>query len=61
MKHYRLLPDPKGDVQMYKKFWYGVDQELNIKVPPLLAYADLINIGDRRCIEPAQKLYNEYL
>lgn len=30
-------------------------------VPPLLAYADFMNTNDRRCMETAQKIYNEFL
>jgi len=59
IKHYRLIPDPKGNIKVYKKFW--TYDEINDKaVPPLLAYADLMNTGDHRCIETAQKIYNEF-
>jgi hypothetical protein len=60
MKKYRLLPDNKGNVKIYTKFW---KQELdyNETVPPLLAYADLMITGDRRCVETAQKIYERYL
>jgi hypothetical protein len=61
IKHYRLIPDPNGNVQVYKKFWFDGNEENYNKVPPLLAYADLVSTNDRRCIETAQKLYNEYL
>ena len=30
-------------------------------VPPLLLYADLMNTNDRRCIETAQKIYDEFI
>ncbi len=55
IKNYRLVPDKKGKVQVYKKFWNDID------VPPVLVYADLMNTGDGRCMEMAQKLYDEYL
>jgi hypothetical protein len=59
IKNYRLIPDPKGNVKAYKKFW--TYNEINDKaVPPLLAYTDLMNTGDHRCIETAQKIYNEF-
>ena len=36
------------------------NQEVNDNtVPPLLIYTDLMNTGDHRCIETAQKIYNE--
>ena len=58
IKHYRLIPDPKGNVKVYKKFW-KYDEVNNNTVPPLLIYTDLMNTGDHRCIETAQKIYNE--
>jgi len=60
IKHYRLIPDPKGNVQVYQKFWKK-DEVNDVMVPPLLIYTDLINTGDRRCIETAQKVYNDLL
>jgi hypothetical protein len=59
IKHYRLIPDPKGNVKVYRKFWQ--DDEVNDNtVPPLLVYTDLMNTGDHRCIETAQKIHNEF-
>lgn len=60
IKNYRLIPDEKGNVKVYKKFWYLEDGD-NRTVPPLLIYADLINTNDRRCIETAQKIYDTFL
>ncbi|MFA6924257.1 MAG: type IV toxin-antitoxin system AbiEi family antitoxin [Bacteroidales bacterium] len=46
-----LIPTPNGNVRIYKKFWKDkFDSKI---VPPLLVYADLINTGDKRCIETA--------
>lgn len=59
MKNYRLVPDPAGNVKVYKKFWDN-DKVNDNFVPPLLAYADLINTGDPRCMETAEKIYNEF-
>lgn len=60
MKNYRLVPDEGGNVKIYEKFWKDDTGEKNA-VHPLLAYADLIMKGDRRCTETAEKIYNEYL
>ena len=60
MKNYRLVPDINGNVKIFKKFWENEDVNNNV-VHPLLAYTDLINKGDRRCTETAQKIYDEYL
>ncbi len=58
IKHYKLIPDPTGNVKVIKKFWKDDDAENT--VPPLLTYADLVNTGDHRCIETAQKIYDEF-
>lgn len=60
MKNYRLVPDVGGNVRIYKKFWKA-DTENTNAVHPLLAYADLVMKGNRRCAETAEKIYNEYL
>ena len=60
MKNYLLVPDNNGNVKVFKKFWEN-DEVNNNVVHPLLAYADLINKGDRRCTKTAQKIYDEYL
>lgn len=60
IKNYRLVPDEKGNVNVYQKFWLDKEEELNV-VPPLLVYTDLINTNDKRCIETAQKVYEQYL
>lgn len=67
IKNYRLIPDEKGNVKAYQKFWQNEEIENNtttvkdVVVPPLLVYTDLMNTGDRRCIETAQKIYDEFL
>lgn len=60
MKIYRLVPDPQGYIIVYSKFWEDNQEQGNI-VPPLLAYTDLINSGDSRNIETAEKIYEQYL
>lgn len=60
IKGYRLIPDEKGNVKVYQKFWHDDEVAENI-APPLLVYADLMNTGDRRCIETAQKVYEQLL
>ncbi|RAR46503.1 type IV toxin-antitoxin system AbiEi family antitoxin [Flavobacterium lacus] len=60
IKNYRLVPDIQGNVKVFKTFWITDEVNDNV-VQPLLAYADLIAKGDRRCTETAQKIYDEYL
>ncbi|MEO8414323.1 MAG: type IV toxin-antitoxin system AbiEi family antitoxin [Ginsengibacter sp.] len=61
IKKYRLVPDIKGNIKIYKVFWHQKEETAINTVHPLLVYADLINTGDRRCIETAQKIYDELL
>nr|WP_288980183.1 type IV toxin-antitoxin system AbiEi family antitoxin [uncultured Allomuricauda sp.] len=60
MRNYRLVPEKNGPIKVYEKFWKG-ETPVPKAVHPILAYADLILKGDRRCRETANKLYNEYL
>ncbi len=60
IRNYKLIPDRKGNVVVYKKFWVNNDTQ-GIIVDPLLVYTDLINKLDRRCTEIAQKIYDERL
>lgn len=54
-----LIPDKKGEIKIYKKFW---NHELEGRtVPPLLIYADLMGSGNSRCLEAAQKILNHEL
>jgi hypothetical protein len=61
MKNYRLVPDEKGNIEVYKKFWKIKGNAIEHAVPPILAYTDLINTGNQRCIETAQKLYEKHI
>ena len=62
MKHYRLIPDDKGNVEVYRKFWNTkTNDAVENAVPPLLAYTDLINTGTQRCLETANRIYEKYL
>lgn len=61
--NYRFMPDPEGYIFVYKKFWRErKEEEQNQKVaPPLLVYADLMIQGDRRSMETAKKVHDEYI
>jgi hypothetical protein len=61
MRNYRLIPDPTGDVRVYKKFWNNEIMDNNKAVPPLLTYVDLTNTGDKRCLETAEIIYNQHV
>jgi hypothetical protein len=60
---FRLKADPTGKVELLKAFWDPQGMELpdSRVVPPLLAYADLLNLGDARAAEAAGWLDERYL
>jgi hypothetical protein len=60
IRNYKLAPDPKGYINIYKRFWKQDELRKNV-VSPLLVYTDLINTGNGRNIETAQKVYEQYL
>jgi hypothetical protein len=53
----RLVPDPNGNVEIMRKFW-PFDGENPGLAPTILIYADLLAIGDARCLETAEQLYD---
>ena len=61
IKNYRMIPDPEGNIRVYEKFWNEELDNQNNAVPTLLTYTDLINIGDKRCRETAEIIYNQYV
>ena len=60
IKNYKLIPDEKGNVKVYKKFWQEDEDNGNF-VPPLLVYSDLINADDKRCQETGRMVYKKFL
>ena len=60
IKNYKLIPDEKGNVKVYKKFWQEDEDNGNF-VPPLLVYSDLINSDDSRCQETGVMVYKKFL
>jgi len=60
MKEIKLLPDPNGNVKLYKKFW-NENGDDNAHVPEILVYADLLNHGDPRNLEIAERIYEQHL
>lgn len=63
VKQLKAVPDEKGKVQVFKKFWrdWPENRSLPYAVPPLLAYADLINGNDSRQWEIAEKIKHTHL
>ena len=58
MKQYRLKPDPKGNIQVYLPFTTNLEfMREEQATHPILTYADLLNTGEPRNLEVAQKLY----
>ncbi len=54
MKTGAVKPSDDGIIAVYRKFWLG-DASLKT-VPPVLTYADLMDFGNSRCIEAAQRM-----
>ena len=53
---FKLRPDPDGSVEFVKRFWaFDTDDEGLVPLP--LIYADLLTIGDARCLETANLVY----
>jgi hypothetical protein len=55
IKNYHLIPDENGNLNVFKNFW-STDETNSDTAPPLLVYADLMNEGDRRCLETVNKI-----
>ncbi|HTY61897.1 MAG TPA: type IV toxin-antitoxin system AbiEi family antitoxin [Acidobacteriota bacterium] len=53
-----LKTDPAGEVEILRRFWHFDNREPAL-TPTLLVYADLLAIGDARCLEIAKLLYDE--
>ena len=58
--NYKLIPNERGNVKVYEKFWKDNGSKRKT-APPLIVYADLMGNSDRRSVETAQKIYDEYL
>jgi hypothetical protein len=55
-----LKTDPTGEVEILRRFWQFENPEPAL-APTLLVYADLLAIGDGRCLETAKLLYDQIL
>lgn len=61
IKNYRFVPDQMGNIKIFKKFWKGSTEYDQTVVHAILAYSDLLNSGNSRCIETANKIYEEHI
>jgi hypothetical protein len=55
-----LKTDPAGEVEILRQFWQFENTKPEL-APILLVYADLLAIGDARCLETAKLLYDEII
>ncbi len=55
-----LMPDRKGDVRIYNKFWNEKNDRTST-APPLVVYADLLITDDPRCIQTARLIYDNHI
>jgi len=57
-----LRTDPKGDIELRERFWnFEHEWKWPALVPPALIYADLLAVGDARCVEAAKRIYEAHL
>lgn len=67
IQKYGLIPQKNGPIKVYEIFWEDLsieDSQLNEKLPfvtPILTYSDLVQKGDKRCLDTAQKIYDEHI
>ncbi len=55
---YKLRQDPGGPVEILKRFWKFDIDDKNVAPLPLI-YADLLFIGDARCLETADLIFQK--
>ncbi|CAN5917386.1 hypothetical protein BH11BAC7_BH11BAC7_15040 [soil metagenome] len=62
MKQLRMIPDPKGEVELLKPFWNTETETVKNKqtVPPLLVFAELSASMDSRNREIAMRIKQKY-
>lgn len=60
IKNLKLIPDPLGNLKVYRKFWQ-FKEIAEYKVPPILVYADLVNTGNTRNVETAKMIYDKFI
>jgi hypothetical protein len=56
IRNYRFLPDAHGNIKIYHPF-----SDIQSSISPLWVYADMLNSGDARNFEVAEKIYNQYV
>lgn len=57
---YKLQKNPDGPVELLERFW-DFPGEYKDLTPDPLVYADLLNIGDARCLEAADLIYEKII
>lgn len=61
MKEWKLIPDDKGELTIFEKFWNENSRSQDKTVNYMLLYADLMNEFNPRYSEAAEKIYEIYL
>jgi len=57
---YKLQKDPAGPVEILQRFWDFPTENKDLTPDPII-YADLLNIGDARCLEAANIIYKKII
>lgn len=56
-----LKQDERGRIDVLRKFWRFAHDEESGLVPAVLAYADLLAVGDDRTLETAERLFDQHI
>ncbi len=59
--HYRLRPDPAGEVEVLEKFWMPDPAKIEELAPALLVYSELLGLLDPRAKETAHMIKERYI
>ncbi len=61
MKSYRWVPDPEGNIEVYRPFWKSNFSNQGKVAHPLVIHAELMMQGDERSLETAKVIYEQFL
>lgn len=60
IRNYKMVPNLDGDIWVYEAFW-NTKYNHTTAAPAVLIYTDLMLTQDKRCLETANIIFNEYI
>lgn len=60
IRNYSMVPNLDGDIWVYESFW-KTKYNHTAAAPAVLVYTDLMLKQDKRCVETANIIFNEYI